>query len=107
MRVLLLAPGRSEVARKRGRPSARDHGRPRQGPRDRASDRHAARRVRGPNLCKPAQPHEGASGAREGDPSGRFAERASATRVAGRTDPDRREIDQEPWRATPGHENLS
>jgi len=36
-----------------------------------------------PNLWKPAQPQEGRSGAREGEPSAR-------------TDPDRPEVDSEP-----------
>ena len=39
-----------------------------------------------PNLCKPAQPHEGRSGARERE-------------LPVRVDPDGRRVDLEPWRA--------
>jgi len=84
IRALLLAPGtsgrRASVVRE-----PRLHGRSGRSEASRKR-RHAARRAWRPNLWKPAQPHEGRSGAREGDPC------ASA-------DPDSRRTDQEPWRA--------
>jgi len=63
----------------------RDSRSPRQGRRV-AKAAPAARRAWRLNLCKPAKPHEGRSGAREGGPC------ASA-------DPDGRRTEQEPWRA--------
>jgi len=82
--TLLLAPGFRRCAQALRRESG-IHDRPGRG--DASRKRRPPQGARGDlSLCRSAQPHEGRSGAREGEP------RASA-------DPDGRRTEQEPWRA--------